>query len=312
MSNPLSKCGTRSQRIYSTGHGKLVFGNRCLVMGILNVTPDSFSDGGRHLAEDAAIRRAVDMVREGADVIDIGGESTRPGSLPVSAGEQIDRVVPVISGARTAGVTVPISIDTQSAEVAAEALNAGADIVNDVSGMRLWTGSVQTDSGADYIDHVEMMRLLADRGVPYIVVHMTGTPATMQLNPAYNDVVQAVGRFFAERAERLSAAGVKTNGRMIVDPGIGFGKTLEHNISLVQSCAGYSTDWPVLLGTSRKRFIGEILATASADGEPPDAEHRIMGTAATVAYAALAGVDMVRVHDVRAMRDVVEVCLRLL
>jgi dihydropteroate synthase len=258
-------------------------------MGILNVTPDSFSDGGLYAAEDAAIARAKAIMAEGADVIDIGGESTRPGSRPVEADIQIARVVPVISRLRADGVEAPISIDTRSAKAAVAALDAGADIVNDISAAR---------------HDPDMPRLLAERRIPFVAVHMQGTPETMQINPAYKDVVAEVRDFFVERAESLSAAGVDLS-RMIVDPGIGFGKTLEHNLALLRMISSFQGRWPVLVGPSRKRFIGEIL------GEP-DPAGRLMGTAVLVAHCALAGVEMVRVHDVRAMRQVVEICARLL
>lgn len=313
MSNSPQFEGTRTRRVYSTAHGDLVFGGRCLVMGILNVTPDSFSDGGQHADVDTAIRRANEMVREGADVLDIGGESTRPGSLPVADAEQIDRVIPVIRGVRAAGVAVPISIDTQSADVAAAAIDAGADVVNDVSGARIVrsTGAAEPQGPSPYADNSAMFRLLSDRDVPYIIMHMPCEPATMQDAPEYEDVVKDVGAFFQQRAAALEAAGVKVQNRMIVDPGIGFGKTLEHNLALIRACASYSADWPVVLGTSRKRCIGEILAGVAGRDQPAPSGDRMMGTAATVAHAALSGVEMVRVHDVRSMRDVVEVCHRL-
>lgn len=310
----------RPRRTYSTAHGDLVFGDRCLVMGILNVTPDSFSDGGAYTTTKAAIRRAIEIVREGADIIDVGGESTRPGSKPIPVGEQIDRVVPVVRGARAAGVTVPISVDTRSADVAAAALDAGADIVNDISAARRLSWSEGEDfsqhessalQNADAADNTEMLRLLADRDVPFIIMHMLGTPATMQKAPAYDDVVGEVGAFFEQRARKFAEAGVRVDGRMIVDPGIGFGKTPEHNLCLIRACSGYSEKWPVLLGTSRKRFIGTLLANVGGRDGPADAHDRLFGTAATVAFGSLTGVDLVRVHDVRAMRDVVEVCSRL-
>ena len=279
----------RPLRTYSTAHGELMFGRRCLIMGILNITPDSFSDGGQYEDFDAAVNRAVEIEKEGADVIDIGGESTRPGNDAVPADEQIRRVVPVIQEARARDVHAPISIDTRLASVAAAALDAGADMVNDVSGAR-------HDSA--------MPSILAERGVPFVVMHMLGAPATMQAQPQYDDVVFEVGAFFDERAQALSAAGVDVNGRMLVDPGIGFGKNLEHNLALLRAAASFGRRWPVVVGASRKRFLGEILHEPSADG-------RLFGTAATVAHAALTGVDMVRVHEVKAMRQVVEVSMEL-
>ncbi len=258
-------------------------------MGILNVTPDSFSDGGHCLEASAAVARAATMEAQGADVIDIGGESTRPGAKPVGDDEQMRRVLPVIREARAGGVSVPISIDTRSARVAEAALEAGADIVNDISGAR---------------HDRDMPGLLAAQRPPFVVMHMLGTPQTMQRSPQYVDVVREVGAFFAERAETLAAAGVDVLNLMIVDPGIGFGKNREHNLALLRAAASFGSRWPVMVGPSRKRFLGELL-------EAPDPKGRLIGTAATVAHAALSGVDMVRVHDVGEMRQVVDVCERL-
>ena len=280
--------GRRRVRTFDTSHGTLVFGGRCLIMGVVNVTPDSFSDGGECYSPADAVVRACKMVAEGVDVVDIGGESTRPGSDAVTAEEQIRRVVPVIKQARVHGVGVPISIDTRSAAVAAAALDAGADIVNDISAVR---------------DDGDMPGLLAARRVPFIIMHMQGRPKTMQEAPQYGDVVTEVAEFFDERAAALAAAGVDVD-RMIVDPGIGFGKMLEHNLELLRSVARFRGRWPVIVGPSRKRFIGQIL-------NEPDAKKRLMGTAAVVAHCALARVDMVRVHDVREMRQVVQVCEEL-
>jgi len=271
-----------------TPHGPLVLGSRCLVMGVLNVTPDSFSDGGRYFETATATNRARELVAEGADVLDIGGESTRPGATPVGADEQMRRVLPVVQAVRDAAVGAAISVDTQSAIVAAAALDAGADIINDVSAAR-------TDP--------EMPRLLADRRVPFVAMHMLGTPGTMQDDPRYGDVVAEVAAFFERRADVLARAGVDVR-RMIVDPGIGFGKNLAHNLALLRSIGSFVERWPVLVGPSRKRFLGELL------GER-DPDRRIMGTAAVVAYCAMAGVHIVRVHDVRAMRQVLRVCSEL-
>ena len=289
MSTESRQAGGRRVRKYPTSHGDLAFGGRCLVMGVLNVTPDSFSDGGRYLDPAAAVAHARQMVAEGADVIDVGGESTRPGSDPVSDDEQLRRVLPVIRGMRAAGVKMPVSIDTRSASVAAAALDAGADIVNDVSGAR---------------DDAAMPSLLAERGVPFVIMHMLGAPATMQREPHYDDVVAEVRTFFDERAEALAAAGVDIDRRMIIDPGIGFGKTTEHNLSLLRSIKAFIGRWPVLVGTSKKRFLGEILNS-------PTPDDRLMGTAATVAHCVLSGVQMVRVHEVQPIRQVVDVCARI-
>lgn len=262
-------------RIIDTLHGPLVFGGRCLVMGILNVTPDSFSDGGDFLAAAAAVEHGRKMVEEGADVIDVGGESTRPGSVGVADDEQVRRVVPVIRGLRSAGVTVPISIDTQSAQVASAALEAGADIVNDVSGVRY---------------DPRMPELLQQSGVPFVMMHMQGTPRTMQENPRYEDVVADVSAFFDERAASLERAGVDT-ARMVVDPGIGFGKTAEHNLTLLRNLHRFNGRWPLLVGPSRKRFLREF----GFDFVPGGLE---AGTAIVALHCALSGADVVRVHVV--------------
>lgn len=270
---------------YSTAHGPLVFGPRCLIMGILNVTPDSFSDGGRFAKVDDAVARALELAAQGADVLDIGPESTRPGSTPVAPDEQIRRALPLIERARKRGLAIPISIDTRSAKVAAAALDAGADIINDVSAAR---------------HDRDMPKLLASRRVPFIIMHMQGTPETMQKHPVYANVVDEVARFFIDRAEALCDAGVDV-GRMIVDPGIGFGKTVSHNLALLRDLQTLGGQWPILVGVSRKKFIGELSGAASPDD-------RIMGTAAAVAHCALVGADMVRVHDVAEMRQVVRIC----
>lgn len=254
-------------------------------MGIVNVTPDSFSDGGECLAPADAVVRICQMAAEGAHLIDIGGESTRPGSVPVPPDIQIQRIVPVIKQARIHGVGLPLSIDTQSAAVAAAALDAGGDIVNDISAAR---------------SDPAMLHLLAERRVPFILMHMQGTPHIMQDAPSYCDVVQEVSDFFVERLQTLAAAGVDTRN-VIVDPGIGFGKMLEHNLALLRAIPIFAARWPVLIGPSRKRFIGQIL-------NEPDARSRLMGTAAVVAHCALSGADIVRVHDIKEMKQVVKMC----
>ncbi len=257
-------------------------------MGVLNVTPDSFSDGGKFLGLGAAVAHAQRMVAEGADLIDIGGESTRPGSRPVSAEEQMRRVLPTIEEIRRCGITLPLSIDTRLAAVAEAAISAGADLVNDVSAAR---------------HDPNMPWLLARLGVPCVLMHMQGTPETMQEAPSYEDVVEEVLRFFQTRVAELAACGVAPS-RVVVDPGIGFGKTLAHNLSLLRAVPRFAARWPLLIGASRKRFIGELL-------NEPDPSRRLMGTAAVTAYCALAGADMVRVHDVSEMRQIVEVCRQL-
>jgi dihydropteroate synthase len=259
------------------GEGRLAVGERTLVMGIVNVTPDSFSDGGQFLDSDRAIAHGLQLVEEGADILDIGGESTRPGAAEVDAASECRRVLPVIEGL-VGEVAVPISIDTSKARVAAEALDAGARILNDVTAL---TGDP------------DMPRVAAESGAPIVLMHMLGTPRTMQKDPHYDDVVAEVRQYLAARIQDAVEAGVD-KGQIIVDPGIGFGKTLEHNLTLMRRLGGLAAlDCPILLGTSRKSLIGGVL------GVPAD--ERVFGTAATVAYGIAQGAHIVRVHDVAAM-----------
>lgn len=256
-------------------------GQRTLIMGILNVTPDSFSDGGLYSDRAAAISRGIEMAEQGADIIDVGGESTRPGSDPVSQEEEIARVVPVVEEL-SSKVTIPLSVDTTKATVARLALEAGASIVNDVS-------SATADPA--------MPGLLAERGCPAVLMHMKGTPKDMQVNPQYDDLMGEICRFLRERIAALVAAGV-SEGSIIVDPGFGFGKTVEHNLTILRRLRELkSLGRPILLGTSRKSTIGKVL------GDLP-AECRMEGTAATVALAIANGADIVRVHDVQEMSRV--------
>jgi dihydropteroate synthase len=248
---------------------------RPLVMGILNVTPDSFSDGGDRLAADDAVRAAEAMVADGADLIDVGGESTRPGSDPVDAATQIARIVPVIERIRSIGAA--ISVDTTSAEVAEAALDAGATFVNDVSAAR-----------AD----PAILPLVARRGCAIVLMHMQGDPKSMQLSPSYEDVTREVRAFLCARAAAAIDAGVHRS-RIVIDVGIGFGKTIEHNLQLLRDHATFAElGYPVLLGTSRKGFIGKLTNT-------PDPKDRLPGSLATVAWGLANGASIVRVHDVR-------------
>lgn len=251
-----------------------------LLMGVLNVTPDSFSDGGRHLDPADAERRVEEMIAEGADWIDVGGESTRPGSQPVPEDEQRRRVLPAVRAAASRGVVV--SIDTTRAAVAEAALDAGAVIVNDVSAGR---------------DDPALLRLVAGRHAAIVLMHMQGTPATMQQAPTYSDVVREVRDFLLRRRDVAASAGVDPS-RILLDPGIGFGKTTEHNLELLRELPRLAgLGHPLVVGTSRKRFIGEIT------GEP-DPSRRLLGTAATVSWSIANGASVVRVHDVQAMRQV--------
>lgn len=272
-----------ANRLLQWPGGRLDFSAGCRVMGVLNVTPNSFSDGGQFLDTERAIAHGRHMVAEGAAMIDVGGESTRPGSDSVSPGEQMRRVVPVIEG--LAGhVEVPISIDTCDVDVARAALSAGAAMVNDITAL--------SDD--------RMAILVAESEVPVVLMHMQGTPTTMQSEPQYDDVVGEVLHFLIERAKRAESLGVPSE-RIFIDPGIGFGKTLPHNLALLKYIDRFvATGYRVLVGTSRKRFIG----TLTGRDEP---QRRVFGTAATVALCAAAGVSVVRVHDVAAMHDVVRV-----
>ena len=254
-----------------------------LVMGVLNVTPDSFSDGGRFLDPGAAVAHAEAMAAEGADLIDVGGESTRPGSLPVDLAEQVRRVVPVLRALRNRLPDVAFSIDSTRADVAAAALDAGARVVNDVSAGR---------------DDPEMLPLAARAGCPIVLMHMQGTPATMQLEPRYQDVTREVRQFLSERATVAQRAGI-TAERILVDPGIGFGKTVRHNLQLLRDIPLLARDGrAVVVGASRKGFIGAITGEAADGG-------RAFGTAATVAWSVSNGAAVVRVHDVAPMSQVV-------
>ena len=258
-------------------------GERTLVMGILNVTPDSFSDGGLYAEPERAVEHAVEMIKAGADIIDVGGESTRPGADPVSAEEERRRVLPVIQALRRQS-DVLISIDTYKAEVARAALDAGADIVNDISGL-----------GFDE----EMPGVVASTGAGLVLMHIRGTPRTMQQNPVYRDVVREIRETFAERLAKAEKAGISPE-QVVLDPGIGFGKKLQHNLEILRRLKEFRRfGRPILIGPSRKSFIGAILDL------PPD--QRLEGTAAAVAVGIANGADVVRVHDVREMVRVVRV-----
>jgi dihydropteroate synthase len=252
-------------------------------MGVLNVTPDSFSDGGEFFDAEKAIEHGLQMAADGATIIDVGGESTRPCSAAISAEEQIRRVVPVIE-ALAKKVDLPISIDTTNCEVAKAALDAGAAMINDITAL--------SDQRTG--------ELAAEQGVPVVLMHMQGAPLTMQDNPTYGDVVGEVLEFLIERAKRAEQFEIDKS-RIFIDPGIGFGKTLKHNLELLRNINKFvAAGYRVLVGTSRKSFIGTLT------GKEKPAE-RIFGTAATVALCAAAGVSIVRVHDVAEMIDVVKI-----
>lgn len=266
----------------------LALGDRTLVMGVLNVTPDSFSDGGTYFRAEDAVEAALAMERAGADLLDIGAESTRPGSLGISAEEELARLLPVLQGLR-GRLKIPISIDTQKAPVAESALAAGAEILNDISGLR-------NDPG--------IAEVAAKSGAPLILMHMRGTPRTMQKMPFAKDAVRDVLSGLRRAAETARRAGVRKS-QIILDPGIGFGKSFAQNYELLARLPELAKlGYPLLVGTSRKGFLG---ATLARGGKALPAEERIWGTAATVAASMLYGADIVRVHDVEEMVQVVRV-----
>ena len=266
----------------------LVLGERTLVMGVLNVTPDSFSDGGKFLNANCAVEHARAMERGGADLLDIGGESTRPGSSGTSDEEELARVMPVLEGLRGA-LKIPISIDTQKLEVAEAALEAGAEIINDISGLR---------------SDRRLAELAARRKVPLILMHMRGEPRTMQKGPFARDVIKDVTRGLRESIGLARKGGV-AKSQIILDPGIGFGKSYAQNYELLQKLGELAKlGYPLLVGPSRKGFLG---ATLARDGKPTAPEERLWGTAATVTASILNGAHIVRVHDVAEMVQVARV-----
>ncbi|GAB4389442.1 MAG: dihydropteroate synthase [Thermodesulfovibrionales bacterium] len=268
-------------RLLWQGHS-LDFSRKTHIMGVLNVTPDSFSDGGRYFHSARAFERGLELADEGADIIDVGGQSTRPGSEPVSVEEEIRRTVPLIE-TLSKRVGVPISIDTYRAEVAQRAIMAGAAMINDISGLRF---------------DPRMASVAAENGVPVVLMHIRGTPRDMQVNPVYEALIPEIMDYLRESVRIAEAAGVRG---IIVDPGIGFGKTFDHNLEIINNLEQFTMlERPLLVGPSRKAFLGKIL-----DGAPP--EERVEATAAAVAACVLKGADIVRVHDVRVMSRVVRV-----
>ncbi len=267
------------------------------IMGILNVTPDSFSDGGLHYHTDAAIQRAFQMKKEGATIIDIGGESTRPGAEEVCADEQIARILPVIKGIREQDKHITISVDTTSNKVAEMAIGAGANWINDISAGE---------------DSEEILRLAADKNVPIVLMHRQGKSKTMQDAPFYKDVCVEVKEYLKERAELAIKTGVARE-HIILDPGIGFGKLLAHNLALLANLESLvSLGYPVLLGTSRKRFIGEIMSKATGEKTgKSNPEDRVAGTCATTALGVQAGVQIFRVHDVIENKQALDVAWQI-
>ena len=262
---------------------EIPIGDRICVMGILNVTPDSFSDGGEFFDKEAALRHALEMVRQGADIIDIGGESTRPGSERISAEEELDRIMPVLNRLRSE-VEVPISIDTYKADVAQAVLQAGADIINDITAL---TGDEQ------------MGPVIASFDAGVILMHMQGTPLTMQKDPKYGDVVEDIKQYLKLARDRALEYGID-GGKIILDPGIGFGKSAEDNLKILRELGRFKElGKPLLLGVSRKSFIGALT------GKEPSG--RLAGTISAVTVAALNGADVLRVHDTEAVIDAIKI-----
>lgn len=259
----------------------LELGRRTLIMGILNITPDSFSDGGRFADYERALAQAFELISAGADILDVGGESTRPGSDPVPLPVELERVIPVIRAVRESS-DIPISIDTNKSEVALQSLAAGADIINDVSSLRFDPAMAQVAAGS---------------GAPVILMHMLGAPRTMQVNPVYESVISEIIAFLEQRMKFAVQNGIERS-QIIVDPGIGFGKTVTHNLNIIRDLDRFSCmDRPIMLGASRKRFIGKILGRPEGERE--------LGTAVVNGFGIAAGAHILRVHDVAFHREAV-------
>jgi dihydropteroate synthase len=266
----------------TTKNKTILLGPRPLVMGILNVTPDSFSDGGRFTREEALSAQIRTMLDNGVDIIDVGGESTRPYAEPVSKDEELRRVLPAIACIRALHQSIPVSIDTTKAEVARQALEAGADIINDVSGLRF---------------DPEMIRIAVAHGAPVILMHMRKTPKDMQDQPVYDDVIREITEFLSERISWATGQGLDRE-RIIVDPGLGFGKTVEHNLAILKHLRAFKKlGCPLLVGHSRKGFIGKILTLETGE--------RDLATALLSSYCATQGADILRVHDVKSTMQAV-------
>src|SRR3990172_3038668 len=270
----LTKSG-KKEFILNFRHRKYNFSERTHIMGVLNVTPDSFSDGGKFLSLDKAIAQALKMVEEGADIIDIGGESTRPGSQPVTLEEEIQRVIPVIE-TLAKKMQIPISVDTYKSQIAQKAMEAGAEMINDISGLRF-------DS--------EMVKLAAKYNVPVAIMHIKGTPQNMQENPYYENALKEIKDYFEERVNFADSMGIQEQN-LILDPGIGFGKRFEDNLAILKNLKEFKKlDRPILVGLSRKSFIGKILDLP--------VEERLEGSLGPSACSIMQGANIARVHDVK-------------
>ena len=273
------------------GKHRLDFGKRTLIMGVLNVTPDSFSDGGKFFSLDGAVDQGYKLFEDGADILDIGGESTRPFSDPVSEEEEIHRVVPVIEKL-SKRIPIPISIDSTKADVVEQALKAGASIINDVSSLRF---------------DPKMASVVVDYAVPVILMHMLGNPKTMQIEPAYDDLIGEIKTFFENAIDQAENKGI-SRSKIIIDPGIGFGKTIGHNLLLIQRLHEFKTlKVPIMIGTSRKAFIRNLLKDNIGEEINADAAIVESGTQASVAAAILNGAHIVRVHNVANTRATVKI-----
>lgn len=261
---------------------EIELGPRTLIMGVLNITPDSFSDGGEFFSAERAVAQGLEMADRGADIVDIGGESTRPFADKVSEDEEIGRVIPVIEKLAKK-LDIPISVDTAKSGVARRALDAGASIINDISALRF---------------DPQMAVLAAERGVPVVLMHMRGTPETMQIDPEYQDLFGEIGNFFTESVNHAVSKGI-SRSQLIIDPGIGFGKTVTHNLLLIQRLSEFGPlDLPILVGSSRKAFIRNLLKPDNAGDIDPQLPEVETGTQASVAAAAMNGANIVRVHNV--------------
>ena len=257
---------------------------KTLVMGVLNVTPDSFSDGGKFFSAKDAFQQAMNIVSEGANIIDVGGESSRPGAVPLSIEDELGRVIPIIKSIREKSTDILISIDTYKSEVANEALKSGANIVNDISGL---------------VFDKKMANVIAKTKAPIIIMHMQGTPSNMQNNPNYNNLIDDICSFFSNQVDFAVSKGINKS-QIILDPGIGFGKTMNDNFKLIQQLNKFvSLGFPLMIGPSRKSFIGNFLNL--------DIHERVEGTAAVVAAGIMNGARIVRVHDIKEIKRVVEV-----
>ncbi len=260
-----------------------------IIMGIINTTPDSFSDGGHFLDPKSAIDHGLNLIDQGADILDIGGESTRPGSEYVSVDTELDRVIPVIEGIQDKQSEIPISIDTRKLDVAIKAHQAGASIINDVSALR---------------HDPELADFIAEKNLGVVLMHMLGDPENMQNEPEYNDVVSEIGEFFQDRIAYSQEKGIPSDN-IVLDPGIGFGKLLSHNLTILNRCGNWHDfGRPILIGSSRKRFIGEILNAEVSD--------RLYGTIGSCVSALYSGARIFRVHDVGPVKQALEVATRIM